>query len=123
LTSTAQPDAGAVYAAKITKEEAALDFTQAAPALERKIRAFNPFPGASAGFNGVPVKLWRARALPGPAASPGQVLTADAESGVVIGCGEGRLRVTELQKPGGKRLPAAEFLKGFPMTGGRFEPM
>ncbi len=122
LTSTPQPEAGAVYAAKITKEEAALDFTQAAPILERKIRAFNPFPGASARFNGVPIKLWQACALPGSADGPGQVLTADAESGVVIGCGAGRLRVTELQKPGGKRLPAAEFLKGFPMAGGRFEP-
>lgn len=120
LKAVPQPD-GATYAAKIGKEEAALDFTRPARLLSCKVRAFNPFPGATAMFDGTVVKLWRAEVVPAPAGvPPGAVLQADAQHGVVIACGEGALRVIELQKPGGKRLPAAEFLKGFPLAGGRF---
>jgi methionyl-tRNA formyltransferase len=69
----------------------------------------------------VPLKLWRAHALPGAAGiAPGQVLAANPQAGVVVACGDGTLCLTELQKPGGKRLAAAEFLKGFPMEDGRF---
>ncbi|HVK94665.1 MAG TPA: methionyl-tRNA formyltransferase [Noviherbaspirillum sp.] len=121
LTAIPQPDAGAIYAAKIAKEEAALDFNQSADVLARKVRAFNPFPGAVAVFNGVPVKLWQAQALPTSVDAPiGQVLAASAQEGVLIATGSGVLCVHELQKPGGKRLPAAEFLKGFPLEGGCF---
>jgi methionyl-tRNA formyltransferase len=120
LPATPQPE-GANYAAKISKEEAALDFAQSAEVLARKVRAFNPVPGAAANFNGTAVKFWRAEALPGmPQAEAGKVLAANAHDGVQIACGSGVLHVTELQKPGGKRLPAAEFLKGFPLEGGRF---
>jgi methionyl-tRNA formyltransferase len=121
LPAMPQPDAGVTYASKISKDEAALDFSRSADDLARKIRAFNPFPGASALFNGVPLKLWRAHALPGIAGSvPGQVLAANAQSGVVVACGTGALCLSELQKPGGKRLAAEEFLKGFAMEGGHF---
>jgi methionyl-tRNA formyltransferase len=121
LPATPQPEAGVTYAAKIAKEEAALDFSQPAQVINRKIRAFNPFPGTVASFGTVPVKLWRAQALETrTGAAPGQVITANAQDGVLIACGEGVLRVHELQKPGGKRLPAAEFLKGFPLEGGHF---
>jgi len=120
LRAVPQPDEGANYAVKISKEEAILDFTQPAQVLARKIRAFNPFPGASGSFDGTPVKLWRAEALYTPQGSPGQVLAANAGDGVIIACGQGVLRVTELQKPGGKRLPVAEFLKGFRMDSGHF---
>jgi methionyl-tRNA formyltransferase len=121
LPSTLQPETGVTYAAKISKEEAALNFSQSAETLWRKIRAFNPFPGAVATFNDVQVKFWRAEPEEGSAhAVPGQVLAAHAQEGVLIACGKGALRVQELQKPGGKRLPAAEFLKGFPLEGGRF---
>lgn len=121
LSATPQPEEGVTYAAKIAKEEAALDFSQPAQVIERKIRAFNPFPGASAMFGDVPIKFWRAEvAFTGGSAAPGQVMTASAQDGVLVACGEGVLRVLELQKPGGKRLPAAEFLKGFPLEGGRF---
>jgi methionyl-tRNA formyltransferase len=116
-----QPDDGVTYAAKIAKEEAALDLSQPAAVLHRKIRAFNPFPGAVAHFNDIPVKFWRAELVePGSSAEPGQVLAANAQEGVVVACGSGALRILELQKPGSKRLPAAEFLKGFPLEGGRF---
>ncbi|MDB5726987.1 MAG: methionyl-tRNA formyltransferase [Noviherbaspirillum sp.] len=121
LGATPQPEEGATYAAKIRKEEAALDFSQSADSLARKIRAFNPFPGAHGSFNQTPVKLWRAEAVEAsPGTSPGTVIAANAQTGVVVACGDGALRVTELQKPGGKRLPAGEFLKGFPMESGWF---
>ncbi|MDQ1813820.1 methionyl-tRNA formyltransferase [Massilia sp. CCM 9210] len=113
-----QPDAGVTYAAKISKEEAALDFSLSSAELGRKVRAFNPFPGAHAEVNGVIIKIWGAEALDaGSDAAPGQILAADAQHGIVVACKHGTLRLTELQKPGGKRLPAAEFLKGFPLEG------
>ncbi|MDB5769773.1 MAG: methionyl-tRNA formyltransferase [Burkholderia sp.] len=122
LPATPQPETGTIYAAKISKEEAALDFSQSAETLARKIRAFNPFPGASASFDGVSIKLWRAEAVETTSGmAPGQVLAAGPQTGVIVACGEGALRLSELQKPGGKRLPAAEFLKGFAMEGGCFD--
>jgi methionyl-tRNA formyltransferase len=120
LPATPQPEIGVTYAAKITKDEAQLNFKESAIALARKIRAFNPFPGAFGLFNDVPLKLWQAEIVPNPDATlPGEILSADAE-GVVIACGSNALRVTQLQKPGGKRLPAREFLQGFALTDGRF---
>ncbi|MBB5390146.1 MULTISPECIES: methionyl-tRNA formyltransferase [unclassified Herbaspirillum] len=120
LPATPQPEQGANYAPKIAKEEAALDFSRPAAELARKIRAFNPFPGASGRFGETVIKIWQARpvsiALQGV---PGQVLSADAQAGIVVACGDGALLLTELQKPGGKRLPASEFLKGFALEGGR----
>jgi len=120
LAATPQPCEGVNYAAKISKDEAALDFTQPAELLARKIRAFDPFPGAAAHFDGTAVKFWHAEPVAAGAWQPGQVIAANAEDGVVVACGEGALRVGELQKPGGKRLPAVEFLKGFALEGGRF---
>ena len=122
LPATPQPEEGVTYAAKISKEEAALDFTLPAEVLERKIRAFNPFPAASASFTGVTLKLWQAQVISSDnKAAPGAIISADPQDGVVVACGSGALRITELQKPGGKRLPVAEFLRAFPMQGGRFE--
>lgn len=122
-----QPEQGVTYAAKISKEEAALDFNLSALALDRKIRAFNPFPGANANLDGAIVKIWRAEIIAGAAhmadtqAESGQVISASAQDGVIVACASGNsfLRLTELQKPGGKRLPAAEFLKGFAITPGQ----
>ena len=120
LPATPQPDEGISYAAKIAKEEAALDFNLPALTLDRQIRAFNPFPGALAHFAGAAVKVWRAKPALGQG-QPGTILAADA-SGVLVACGEGALLLTELQKPGGKRLPAEQFLQGFALPAGqRFE--
>jgi methionyl-tRNA formyltransferase len=123
LDAVPQPEEGVTYAAKISKEEAKLDLHRPAVELARKVRAFNPFPGASAQTaaqaGGVTVKIWNAQAVDGKA-QPGQVLAADAQ-GIVVACGEGALRLTELQKPGGKRLAAGEFLKGFSFDGVSFE--
>lgn len=121
LHATPQPEDGVTYAAKIAKDEAALDFAQPAEVLDRRIRAFNPFPGAVASFNDVAVKFWRAEVASMDAkAAPGTVLGASQE-GVLVATGKGVLRVLELQKPGGKRLPAGEFLKGFSLEGGCFQ--
>jgi methionyl-tRNA formyltransferase len=122
LVPEAQPEGGVTYAHKIDKAEAALDFRGDAVALERKIRALDPFPGAGAHLRGVALKLWAARADAAvPVAPPGTVERADA-AGVRIACGRGTLVLTELQRPGGKRLPAREFLAGFALAAGeRFD--
>ena len=122
LHAEPQPEAGVTYAAKISKEEAKLDFALPALELSRKIRAFNPFPGAHAEVNGVTIKIWGADYIDaGTDAHAGEVLAADAQHGIVVACKDGTLRLTELQKPGGKRLLAAEFLKGFPLAGLSFD--
>jgi methionyl-tRNA formyltransferase len=117
LPATPQPEAGVCYAAKISKQEAVLDFREPALMLERRIRAFHPFPGAVAQIGDVAIKVSAARPSTGTG-QPGEVLSADA-SGVTVACGEGALTLTELQKPGGKRLAASAFLQGFPMTAGQ----
>jgi methionyl-tRNA formyltransferase len=119
LHAVSQPEEGVTYAAKISKEEAKLDLRHGAAELARKVRAFNPFPGAVLQTGGAPIKIWNAQAVDGKG-QPGQVLSADAQ-GIVVACGEGALRLTELQKPGGKRLAAVEFLKGFSLDGVSFE--
>lgn len=123
LAPTAQPMEGVTYAAKILKSEAALDWRQPAERLARRVRAFNPFPGASAQIDGSTLKIWRAEVLAANDAgdtTPGSILTADA-AGILVACGSGALRLSELQKPGGKRLAAREFLAGFPLApGARF---
>jgi methionyl-tRNA formyltransferase len=119
VSATPQPEEGVTYAAKISKEEAVLDFSQPAERLARKIHALNPAPGAAGLFNGETLKIWRVEVASGRGAA-GEILAADAQAGIVVACGGGALRLLELQKAGGKRLPAAEFLKGFPMAGGRF---
>ncbi|HPB91615.1 MAG TPA: methionyl-tRNA formyltransferase [Rugosibacter sp.] len=110
LVPVAQPSNGVTYAAKISKAEAQLDWAQPADVLARKIRAFNPFPGATLTLAGEPVKVWRAEAVAGTG-SPGQILAAAAD-GIIIATSHGALRLTELQKPGGRRLTSAEFLRG-----------
>ena len=119
LPATPQPEAGVTYAAKISKDEAKLDFGLPAEVLWRKVRAFNPFPGAQGSVNGTAIKIWQAEPVDA-AGAPGQVLALDS-AGIVVACGEGALRLQQLQRPGGKRLAAAEFLKSFPLAGLAFE--
>lgn len=121
LPATPQPALGVTYAAKVGKEEAALDFSQDAIALDRKIRAFNPFPGAVAQMDDVAVKIWKARPAPDVGGGEaGRVLRADA-AGIHVACGKGVLELLELQKPGGRRLAASEFLKSVPLSGKSFQ--
>ncbi|HEY5802042.1 MAG TPA: methionyl-tRNA formyltransferase [Burkholderiaceae bacterium] len=117
LRPQVQPEDGVTYAAKISKDEAALDWHLDAETLARKVRAFNPFPGAVAQFDGTPIKIWRAETAPASlSAKPGELIAADPEYGVIVACNGGALRLLELQKPGGKRLPASEFLKGYDLS-------
>ena len=117
LTRTPQPDEGVSYAAKISKDEAALDLRLPASTLLRRIHAFNPAPGASVQSGDSVLKIWRAERIAG-SGEPGLVLAVDAQ-GVTVACGEDALLLTELQKPGGKRLPAANFLQGFSIEAGQ----
>ena len=129
LQATPQPDEGVTYAHKIDKAEAAIDWHLAADVIARRVRAFNPFPGATThctapaqgggtGGSGEVLKLWCAHPEAGASsATPGQVLRADAQ-GIRVACGSGVLCVTELQRPGAKRLSAADFLRGFALTPG-----
>ncbi|MFA7268131.1 MAG: methionyl-tRNA formyltransferase [Sterolibacterium sp.] len=116
LLPVAQPDQGVTYASKIGKTEAPLDWRRSAQELERQVRAFDPFPGASAVFKGTPLKIWRAAAMPG-SGEPGVVLAVN-DGGIQVACGTGALSLTELQRPGGKRLSVVDFLHGFPVAAG-----
>ncbi|NYT22354.1 methionyl-tRNA formyltransferase [Alcaligenaceae bacterium] len=110
-----QPDAGVTYAAKLEKSEAALDFTRPAAELARRVRAFDPVPGATMMLPGLdqPVKVWSALALPGPAAAPAGSLLGVSPEGVDLATGDGVLRVLVLQKAGGKRQPVSAFVQGW----------
>jgi methionyl-tRNA formyltransferase len=118
LAATPQPTDGATYAAKVAKNEATLDWRRPALELERAIRAFNPFPVATATLRDTPVKIWHAE-LATAEGRPGEILAADAH-GVLVACGSGALRLVELQKPGSRRLPAGEFLHGFSVNVGEY---
>ncbi len=120
LQPVPQPAEGTTYAHKIEKAEALVDWRQPAPRLERKIRALDPFPGAASTVNGESLKLWRAElaaAAPAPGAAPGTILAVDP-AGVLVACGDGALRLTQLQRAGGKRLAVADFLRGFGLAPG-----
>jgi len=122
VSAVPQSAEGVTYAAKIEKSEAPLDWRMPAMQLDRQVRAFNPFPGATAVLDGATIKVWAAE-LADANAAPGTVVSTDRE-GIVVACGEGGLRLTELQKAGGKRLPAAQFLAGNPVRpGAMFTPV
>ncbi|RZJ16145.1 MAG: methionyl-tRNA formyltransferase [Haliea sp.] len=121
LRPTPQPAEGVTYAAKIDKAESQIDWSQAAGSIERKVRAMNPFPVMAFRSGEEAVKVWRAQVAdaPSPASPtpPGTVLAADA-AGVRVQCGDGVLVLQDLQRAGGKRLPAADFLRGFALPAG-----
>ncbi len=121
LPATPQPEGGATYAARLTDRDARIDWTDGAAAIDRRIRALDPAPGAYTTLAGVVVKLWRAEPRPeAPGAEPGTVLAATA-AGIDVACGEGTLRILELQRAGGRRLPAAALVAGrFVAPGARF---
>ncbi|WJF90134.1 methionyl-tRNA formyltransferase [Paraburkholderia bonniea] len=119
LPATPQPESGVTYAAKISKHEALLNWRRPAIELARQVRAFDPFPGGIATLDGATLKIWAATALATPHnATPGSIIEISPE-GVVVACGTGALRLTQLQKPGGKRLPAADFLTGSTLAAGQ----
>ncbi|MFC7475991.1 methionyl-tRNA formyltransferase [Dankookia sp. GCM10030260] len=108
-----QPEAGVTYAAKLTKADGVLDWAQDAAALDRRVRALNPWPGTFFGHAGEQVRVLAAEPAPG-AGPPGTVL----DEAATIACGSGALRLLRLQRPSRGPLPAADFLRGFPLLPG-----
>ena len=126
LQPVKQPEHGATYAHKIDKHEAAIDWNQSADVIVRRIRAFDPFPGAHAVLAGEPIKVWAATAQAdapptGAAVEKGTIL-ALSDGGIEVFAINSIVKITQLQRPGGKRLSAANFLHGFELKAGmRFE--
>ena len=120
LQPVRQPVDGVTYASKIEKTESLVQWTQPATEIARRIRAFDPFPAASTRLGAETIKLWRAEVDAGTAAPDGPagtVLSSGAD-GIRVACGEGVLCLSELQRAGGKRLAAADFLRGFDVRAG-----
>lgn len=113
-----QDDAMACYAAKITKAEAQINWADNAENVARAVRAFNPVPGAFTLLHGDAIKIWRAQAGAATSGEPGEIIAAISD-GILVKCGAGALRIQELQKAGGKRLSAAQFLAGNPLAAGQ----
>lgn len=114
LTPVKQPLEGITYASKVDKSEAAINWAQPAQTICQRIRAFNPFPGASTQLNGETLKIWSAQASDGSAAAPrscGEIM-ALAQTGIAVAAMNSVVTITELQRPGGKRLGVADFLRG-----------
>ena len=114
LAATPQPEEGVLYAHKLDKAEAKLDFSKPAVELERQVRAFDPWPIAEGEIAGEPLRIWAAQAIElDHHAAPGDVLAAGRD-GIDIACGRGALRVTFLQRAGGKRIGAVDYLNARP---------
>ena len=112
---TPQPSEGITYAEKILKSEAEIDWQLSATEIDRRIRAFNPFPGSTTSLHGEQLKFWNSR-LPSKAienqdAIPGQIMGLSGD-GVFVQCGEGVIEILEMQKPGGKRIAASLCVSG-----------
>jgi methionyl-tRNA formyltransferase len=121
--ATPQPAEGVTYAHKIGKGDACIDWTCTASEIDRQIRAFNPSPGAATRMHGADLKVWSAALLSTAEAPPGTIIRIDS-AGIDVACGAGALRLLELQRAGGKRLPVDAFLRGHPLApGDAFEPV
>jgi len=122
LQPVPQPAEGVTYAHKIEKAESEIDWSLPAHVIGQRIRAFDPFPGASTALQGEAIKVWNYEIDSCSRLSNercGQILASGPE-GVTVACGEaGALRLTTLQRAGGKRLPVADFLRGFPLPVGQ----
>jgi len=120
VPETVQPAAGITYAAKIEKSEAEIDWSGAAVSIERRVRAFNPWPVAQTQLSGRQLRIWESEVLEasgvrGPAGS----VLAQSDAGVDVACGDGVLRLTRLQSPGRAQCAAAEFLKSHTLSNAR----
>ncbi|MBT7028880.1 MAG: methionyl-tRNA formyltransferase, partial [Verrucomicrobia bacterium] len=117
ITPEPQDDALATHAAKITRDMGRIDWSQPATQLWNRARAFTPWPGVFTRLDGKLLKLLEVEPADADCLEPGRVGQADA-AGIIVGCGNGALRITQLQKEGAKRLAAAEFLAGTPLPPG-----
>jgi len=117
LQATPQDESLVIYAHKLDKAEATIDWKHSAVELSRQTRAFNPFPVAQTTLHGKVCRIWMAHALAGQA-EPGRIVSLI--DGLTVGCGSGLLKIEELQMPGGKRLSASDFLTGHPLQVGEY---
>ena len=117
IAAKPQDDTLATHAAKITRDMGRIDWSQPATQLWNRARAFTPWPGVFTRLDGKLLKLLEVEPADADSPGPGVVGQADAD-GIVVGCGNGALRITQLQKEGAKRLAAAEFLAGTPLPAG-----
>ena len=123
LTPVPQPAAGVTYAAKIDKSEALLDWGQDAAELDRRVRAFNPWPVTETRLEGEQLRVFAASVVEGASSAeigvePGTIRSV-SDSGVIVQCGRGQLSLQQLQRPGRRAVPAAEFIRGVQLTGRR----
>lgn len=118
LKPVPQPSQGITYAHKIEKAEAAIDWSQSAQTICRRIRAFNPFPVATAALGDEVFKVWAAEVHPGASSHPSGEILAVGPAGIAVAAMNSVVLLTELQRAGGKRLPAAEFVRGVPVRSG-----
>jgi methionyl-tRNA formyltransferase len=119
LTPEPQDESQATCAPKLEKADLELDWNRPALELERRVLALNPCPVARTGLDGQALRIWRAQAEPEPAADPPGTVLREDRKGVVVACGSGVLRLTELQLPGGRPLPVAAFLNAHRLAGRR----
>lgn len=117
LVPEKQQESGASYAAKLNKTEALIDWHRSAAELERAVRGYFPFPVAHSVIGDTPIKIFKAAISSAGTALPGTVLAVDRNA-IHVACGEGALALETLQKPGGKPLPAAQFVQGYPLKAG-----
>ena len=117
LNARVQDEAQASYAQKLTKENARIDWSEEAALIERKIRAFNPFPCAWTTLNGQTFKIWQAALSSERNGFAGVITFRDKE--VLVGTGDGAIVLQEVQIAGGKRLPVHDFLQGHPLLSGQ----
>jgi len=111
LTPTQQNETEACYASKVQKNETEIDWKQDAVQIDRMIRAFNPNPGAFTYLHGSMIKLWQAKIIKNSSGRAGEIITVN-DTEIIVACGQGALSIEILQKAGGKRLSAAQFLAG-----------
>ena len=114
-----QPAEGVTYAHKVEKSEAHIDWSLDAATIVRRIRAFDPFPGAASSLGGDAVKLWAAVGRPAAAAEPPGTILSVTPAGIAVAARDSVVVISELQRAGGKRLPVADFLRGFDLKPGQ----
>jgi len=117
LTPTPQDESQVTYASKLDKTEAAINWSRGADEIERQVRAFNPWPVAQAGYRGEKLRIWDAQVIGNAAAGEPGAIVASGPDGIDVACGEGWLRLCEIQLPGGKRMSAADFLNARSVDG------
>ena len=118
LEGTPQPVSGAIYANKVERADAAIDWTDSAETIDRRIRAFDPVPGAATAMGSVPVKVWRADPIAREREAVAGTVLAICKDGIDVACGRGALRLRELQPASGKRMSAAAFAAGHGVAAG-----